>query len=174
MPGSLTTLSTHHKNQLEIFLTEFDVDPSELHGYFCPRSWPIERVVKSLDGWGRGVGLDDGWVPCTTHFWIKDDVIQGVINIRHSLTPSLEEIGGHIGYCVAPTQRRQGVATSMLAAALPLCQRLGITRALLTCDAENVASAKTIERCGGILDREAWSERAQKTQRWYWIDLSSL
>ena len=172
MSASLITLSTQHKAQLDTFLGDFDGDPSELHGYFCPREWPIKQVVESLDGWSRGVGIQEGWVPCTTRFWINDGVLQGVINIRHSLTPSLEEIGGHIGYCVAPTQRRQGVATSMLVATLPLCRELGITRALLTCDAENIASAKTIERCGGVLEREAWSERAQKLQRWYWIDLS--
>ena len=172
MSGSLITLSTQHKAQLESFLSDFDADPSELHGYFCPRDWPVDQIADALDGWSRGEGIQEGWVPCSTRFWCEDDVIQGVINIRHSLTPSLEEVGGHVGYSVAPSQRRRGVATAMLAATLPLCKQLGITRALLTCNADNIGSIKTIERCGGVLDREGWSEREQRTQRWYWIDLN--
>ena len=94
-----------------------------------------------------------------------------MINVRHELSPALREVGGHIGYCVAPAHRRQGVASAMLAAVLPRCRALGIERALVTCDATNQGSRKTIERNGGVLEREAWSERTQTTQRWYWIPL---
>ena len=172
MSGSLISLSAQYETQLESFLSEFDHQPHELHGYFCPRGWEITQVVDSLDAWSRGEWFKEGWVPCTTRFWIEDHVLQGVINIRHQLTPQLEEVGGHIGYCVAPSQRRKGVATSMLTSTLPLCRQLGISRALLTCDADNIASARTIERNGGVLDREGWSDREARTQRWYWIDLS--
>ena len=38
----------------------------------------------------------------------------------------------------------------MLAAALPFAVRLGLDRALITCDEDNVASRRTIERNGGV------------------------
>ena len=172
MSGSLIELSTHHETQIEEFLSDFDANPSELGGYFCPRDWSIKKITETLAGWSRGEGVQAGWVPCTTRFWFDNDTIQGVINIRHTLTPKLKEVGGHVGYSVAPSHRRKGVATSMLAATLPLCRRLGIPQILLTCSADNMASAKTIERCGGLLDKEGWSESERRTQRWYWINLS--
>ena len=172
MPGKLVSLERRHAQELETFLREFDAKPEELHGYFCERNWPIERAVHTLAAWGRGEELQKKRVPCSTWFWEKDAALQGVINVRHYLTASREEWGGHIGYSVAPTHRNKGVATQMLAAVLDHCRQLKIERTLLTCDAENAASWKTIEANGGTLDREAWSERALRTQRWYWIDLT--
>jgi predicted acetyltransferase len=40
----------------------------------------------------------------------------------------------------------------MLAAALPVARSLGIDPALLTCDADNIASRKVIEANGGVLE----------------------
>ena len=172
MSGKLASLETRHQHALEAFLSEFDAQPKELHGYFCERDWPIDRAAHALAAWGRGEELRGGRVPCSTWFWEEDTALQGVINVRHHLTPSLEEWGGHIGYCVAPTHRNKGVATRMLAAVLEPCRQLKIEHALLTCDAENAASWKTIEANGGALDREDWCETAKCTQRWYWIDLA--
>lgn len=45
-------------------------------------------------------------------------------------------------------------ATAMLAAALPVARGLGIERALLTCDKDNIGSRKVIEANGGVLDGE--------------------
>ena len=169
MTGRLVTLEMSHAEALESFLVEFDPCPDELHGYFCDRDWPVARIVTELAMWGRGEGIKPGWVPCSTWFWEEAGVLQGVINVRHRLSPQLRVIGGHVGYAVAPSHRRKGVATAMLAAVLPEVWRLGVDRALLTCDADNVASALTIERNGGVLDREAWVESEGKVQRWYWI-----
>ena len=46
--------------------------------------------------------------------------------IRPVLNAYLEKFGGHIGYCVAPSERRKGYATQMLHDILPLCKELGI------------------------------------------------
>jgi predicted acetyltransferase len=73
------------------------------------------------------------------------------IAIRHRLTDRLRQAGGHIGYDVRPSARRRGYATMMLREALPIARGLGVTAALLTCDIDNVASRKVIERVGGVL-----------------------
>ena len=170
-PGKLVPLSLDHKHALEVFLCEFDGCRDELHGYFCDRGASIDAAVQLLSDWGRGQSLGDGWVPCSTWFWESEGVLQGVINVRHRLTPRLEEMGGHIGYSVAPSHRRKGVATAMLREVLAHCRALAIRRALLTCNAANEASARTIESNGGVLDREGWCELEQREQRWYWIAL---
>jgi predicted acetyltransferase len=93
-------------------------------------------------------------VPCTTWWWIEGQDYLGRIALRHRLTPRLREAGGHIGYDVRPTARRQGHATAMLAAVLPVAQSLGIDRALLTCLPDNAASQRVIESAGGVLEDE--------------------
>jgi predicted acetyltransferase len=104
----------------------------------------------------------EGWVPCTTLWWVDGEEYLGRIAVRHRLTPWLREIGGHIGYDVRPTARRRGHATAMLRAALPVARALGIEEALVTCDTDNVASRRVIEACGGVLE----DERNDKLRFW--------
>jgi predicted acetyltransferase len=91
-------------------------------------------------------------VPRTTLWWVSGDEYLGRVSIRHRLTGHLREIGGHIGCDIRPSVRQCGHATAMLAAALPVARSLGITRALLTCDEDNIASRKVIEANSGVLE----------------------
>jgi predicted acetyltransferase len=106
------------------------------------------------------------FVPTTTLWWIDGDTFLGRLSIRHRLAPG--EIGlrnGHIGYEVRPSARRQGHATAMLGAALPWARRVGLESALVTCDDDNEASRRTIERNGGVPD-EPIDEKLR-----FWITL---
>jgi predicted acetyltransferase len=94
----------------------------------------------------------DGHVPATNLWLMDSDDYLGRIAIRHRLTDQLRRAGGHIGYDVRPSSRRLGHATAMLKAALPVARSLGISSALVTCDIDNVASRKVIERNGGVLE----------------------
>jgi predicted acetyltransferase len=96
----------------------------------------------------------DGWVPATHLWYVDGDVWLGRVVIRHRLTPTLLEKGGHIGYDVRPSMRRRGHATAMLRLALPIAHDLGIRSALITCDVGNTASRKVIEANGGVLEDE--------------------
>lgn len=99
-----------------------------------------------------------GRVPESTLWWVEtgpeapEPTYLGGIRIRHHLTAYLREVGGHIGYDVRPSRRREGHATRMLRAALPHAYALGITSALITCDTDNVASRRVIEANGGVLE----------------------
>ena len=92
-----------------------------------------------------------GHVPSTTLWWVDGDEYLGRLAIRHRLTARLLDLGGHIGYDVKPSARRQGHATAMLAAALPVARDLGIDPALITCDESNAGSRRVIEANGGVL-----------------------
>ncbi|ONI71894.1 GNAT family N-acetyltransferase [Kribbella sp. ALI-6-A] len=98
--------------------------------------------------------LPPGLVHQTVLWFTDGDEWLGRLSIRHDLTPALLELGGHIGYVVRPSARRQGHATAMLAQALPIAAELGIDPALLTCDADHDASRKVIEAAGGELEDE--------------------
>lgn len=93
-------------------------------------------------------------VPSSNRWVVRDGRVVGTIAVRHALTPSLGVEGGHIGYAVSPRFRRQGVARAALALGLRLAASRGIERALVTCDVANVASARTIASCGGVLEDE--------------------
>jgi predicted acetyltransferase len=104
----------------------------------------------------------EGHIPSTTLWWVEDDEYLGRVALRHRLTPQLLEVGGHIGYDVRPSARRRGHATAMLRDALPVARSLGIESALLTCDADNVASRKVIEHNSGVLE----DQRGNKLRYW--------
>jgi predicted acetyltransferase len=103
-----------------------------------------------------------GFVPVTNLWWVEGDEFLGRIAIRHRLTPMLREFGGHIGYDIRAGARRRGHATAMLRTALPLAHDLGIDPALLTCDVDNIASRRVIERNGGRLE----DQRDRKLRFW--------
>jgi predicted acetyltransferase len=96
----------------------------------------------------------DGFVPSTTWWWVEGDEYLGRIAVRHRLTNWLREVGGHIGYDVRPSARRQGHATAMLRAVMPLAAGLGVNPALVTCDVDNIASRRVIEANKGELEDE--------------------
>ncbi|MGZ4749784.1 MAG: GNAT family N-acetyltransferase [Oryzihumus sp.] len=101
-------------------------------------------------------------VPDTVLWVVDGEQMLGRVSIRHSLTPFLLEVGGHIGYAVRPSARRRGHASAALRLALAVAHDLGIDPALLTCDEDNTASRLVIERAGGRLD----DVRAGKRRYW--------
>ena len=114
----------------------------------------------------------DRLVPDSVFFCLDDDTNRfvGAVNIRHRLNASLLRSGGHIGDGVRPSERRKGVATRMIAMALEECRRLGIERVLMVCDKGNIASARSIQKNGGVLENEL-DDGGTMIQR-YWIDLN--
>jgi predicted acetyltransferase len=99
----------------------------------------------------------------------EDNKLVGMINIRHTLNEYLYNYGGHIGYSVKRIERRKGYAKEMLKIALDECRKFEMKKVLLTCASDNIASAKVIKSCGGILENEV-PEDEILIQR-YWIEL---
>lgn len=105
-----------------------------------------------------------------TYWWIAEgDTYLGAIDLRHYLNALLLDAGGHIGYSVRPSARRRGVAGAALEGVLYEARLMGMDRVLLTCDPDNAASVRTIERAGGAL--EDVRETLIGPKRRYWIDL---
>jgi predicted acetyltransferase len=103
-----------------------------------------------------------GFVCQTSWWWTEGEEYIGRISMRHELNDHLREWGGHIGYDVRRSRRREGHATRMLAAVLVEAAGRGIDLALLTCDADNVASQKVIRANGGALA----DQRGEKLRFW--------
>ena len=58
----------------------------------------------------------------------------------------------------------------MINLALEECKKLGIEKVLMTCDKDNIASAKSIMNNGGVLENEFINSDGIVEQR-YWIFL---
>lgn len=111
-------------------------------------------------------------VPDSTFLCLEEESGQmvGAVNIRHWLNDSLLLNGGHIGDGVRPSRRREGIGTRMVALALEECRRMDIQRVLMVCDRENVASRKTIQRNGGVLENEVLVDGVLEQRFWIALD----
>ena len=143
--------------------------------------WDLDHVDVTAEGCGAVVAhllaqrdpateLPEGKVHCT-YLWILDtgdgaDEFVGFLALRHSLTPWLLEEGGHIGYAVRPSRRREGHATRALTLALGQAAALGLERVLLTVEEDNAGSRGVIEHAGGVY------EDSRRGKRRYWIPTS--
>jgi predicted acetyltransferase len=94
----------------------------------------------------------NGWVPYTVKWIVEGDEYVGRVSLRHVLTDSLLTWGGHIGYGVRPSARGRGAATAGLAEMVAVAAGMGIDPVLVTCDVDNEASRRTIERNGGVYE----------------------
>ena len=118
----------------------------------------------------------ENYVPSDVYLGVRksDNKLIGIIDIRKGLTDFLYNYGGNIGYSVIPDERRKGYATEMLKQILSKCKSMNINRVLLSCDKENIGSAKTIIANGGVLENEVVDEvglsKSGIIQR-YWISL---
>ena len=132
-----------------------------------------EEAIHNLKNHAEGFDLPEGGVPCTAYWLLSGDrVLLGEVHIRHRLTPALENYGGHIGYMVRPGGRGKGHATRMLAFALEKAAAMGLEKVMLTCEPDNIASARVIQKNGGRLINEPVAAGCRPVFR-YWIDLKT-
>ncbi|GIF66769.1 GNAT family N-acetyltransferase [Asanoa ishikariensis] len=102
----------------------------------------------------------------TPRWIVEDGKVLGGIALRHVYDDDL----GQIGYGIRPSARRRGLASWALAEMLREARTtLGLDRVLIPCLEDNIASARTIERNGGVL--EGIRDTGEVKVRRYWISL---
>ncbi|MFE7741579.1 GNAT family N-acetyltransferase [Nocardia sp. NPDC057455] len=107
-------------------------------------------VARLADESGRASDRT-GRARCTYRWIVEGDKVLGGIALRRGLDDFVRW-AGHIGYGIRPSARRRGLATWALGRMLDEADKLGMDRVLIVCAADNIASAKTIERQGGVLE----------------------
>jgi predicted acetyltransferase len=124
-----------------------------------------------VEQFSAGRDLPPGSVRSDEYWLISNGRLIGRSGIRHRLTPSLENEGGNIGYDIRPSERRKRYGTLILKLALEKARDLGLNKVLVTCDEDNLGSAKIIERNGGVLSGKGVAEKSGKPILQYWIEL---
>jgi predicted acetyltransferase len=139
--------------------------------------WNREKEPTSLEDYilltsqnSKGENVPEGWVPSSTFWLIDNGEFVGHTNLRHTLNESLKEIGGHIGYYIRPSARGKGYGTKILELALIEAKKLGIQKVLVSCNEDNLASKRVIEKNKGLL-QDRIAKDGEPFLR-FWIDLS--
>ncbi len=137
------------------------------HGY---EAW-LKEVERKADVARK----KPGEITASTFFYVRedDDRIFGMVNIRYGLNEFLFNEGGHIGYSIRPSEQGKGYATQMLEQALWFCQFIGLDQVLVICEKNNVASARVIQKCGGVMENEIYSEHYDEVLQRYWIAIEN-
>lgn len=138
-----------------------------------------QMVLTDCDGFLQLLTNDDagttpGRVRQTSYWAMEAGILVGAIRLRYTLTPSLRQVGGNIGYDVRPSWRNQGYATHMLALTLLRAREAGLDEVMVTCDVDNIASARVIEKNGGVLQFQGLIEGYSEPIAHYWIQLTDI
>ena len=165
----LVKLNEEYKEQLNEMMEEWWYADEKIVPYAIRKKdyHNFEEYIESLEEKDES----NGRVPDSTFFCLDTDTntFVGAVNIRHYLNESLLLNGGHIGDGVRPSRRGEGIATKMIAMALEECKKLGIYKVLMVCDKDNIASRRTIEKNGGILENEI--EVDGVIEQRFWINI---
>lgn len=128
----------------------------------------FDDVIAEFQREADGVDLGPGRVRSDFLVAEVNGEVVGRTSIRYELTEFLRQLGGHVGFGVAPGHRRRGYATAILQQSLERLHDRGVEDVLVTCDDTNSASAAVIERCSGILEKTVDRPDGGLTRR-YWI-----
>ncbi|WP_428774424.1 GNAT family N-acetyltransferase [Vibrio sp.] len=155
------------------FYNDFALNDAENSDYYLEGESNFSKYVQRLSDEANGVNLREGYVPCS-HFWLvnSDKVIIGAIRVRHNINNDFLSLeAGHIGYDIAPSHRGKGYGKLMLKLALPKARALGLDKALLIADEDNIPSRKVIEANGGKFEKIVMGQVFANPLARYWIPL---
>ena len=168
----LIRLTKQYESQLIEMLDEWEADIRDNHSRRSP--WAIfqgdwhdfDRYLAELD---VDENPDEGLVPESVLFLLNEekDRLVGAVGIRHRLNDYLLREGGHIGGGIRPIERNRGYGSKMLRLALDECRAMGMGRVLVVCDKDNIPSARTIVKNGGVLEDERMNSKGVLVQRYY-------
>ncbi|NHJ03289.1 MAG: GNAT family N-acetyltransferase [Candidatus Heimdallarchaeota archaeon] len=107
----------------------------------------FQNYLADLYKYSKGIDLPQGEVTTSTFWLIDKEEVVGVVRIRHQEIES----AGHIGYDISPDHRKRGYGDQILKLALVKAREIGIEEVILTCNINNIASRKIIEKNNGKL-----------------------
>ena len=139
------------------------------------------EASQDFEGFLRRIALEEqaqvlapGRVPGSQYWLVSEGRLLGCSRLRYWLTPDLAYEGGHVGYDIRPSARGCGFGTTLLTLTKERAAAMGVARLRITCDADNRASLRVIEKNGGILDAVVPSRTRDKMICQYWVETRRL
>jgi predicted acetyltransferase len=143
---------------------EYDVTAEQLGARF-------EDLIRKLAADKDPANAPPGEVASEDFFLMEGDVWIGKLTFRPRINAKYLHSGGHIGYEIRPSKRRQGYGTALLRLGLDKARERGLDRVLLTCNEDNIGSRKVIEANGGRLENAVVVEGQTVKKLRFWISL---
>ena len=169
----LTFPTIEYKQQLLDYREQFANEEDGIHGSSgLAFAESIEQWLVEIDNARDIATVREGWVPAEQYIALNEEnQIVGMLNFRKILNEFLLQSAGHIGYSVAPSERRKGYATKMLELALLEAPKFGLSKILITCNDDNLGSIGVIENNGGVLEDVRIDPHDNELTRRYWITI---
>ena len=92
--------------------------------------------------------------PTVTFLFYAQDVPVGCIGIRTLIDEKWKVWSGNLYFVIRKSERGKGYGSRMLSLALEECRTLGMAEVYVNASAGNTASARVIEKNGGVLTGE--------------------
>ncbi|WP_142412864.1 GNAT family N-acetyltransferase [Hathewaya massiliensis] len=131
-------------------------------------------IFEKIQNFKTGKNLPLNYVKATYLWLVEDDEFIGEVSIRHELTDSLLCFGGNIGYGIRYSKWNKGYGTIMLSLALKYAKEvIGLEKVLITCNDNNLGSARVIEKNFGVLQDKIINviDGVERITRRYWIEI---
>lgn len=129
-----------------------------------------DAVLKVVDDYSKGklFGYDiDYFESSDFYFVIDDNVLIGMVEIRHNLKPLGQQTKGHFACGIRPSKRKQGYALKATECMIEKLKEDGIEEAIVCYYFENDISSKVIEKLDFKYRDSVISEANQKEIRCY-------
>ena len=171
---SLRFLRDEDEASFKKAIQEFEAaHPTYQFAFHWDENGSFPEYVQKTRNWHKGLDLQEGSVPASYLVGVVGGEVVGRLSLRQALNEFLEKVGGHIGYCVVPRFQGKGYATQMLLTSMKFCREVGLERVLVTCNIDNQASQRIIQKCGGEFEGITNLPELNKQKRRYWINVPS-
>ncbi|ADL50724.1 GNAT family N-acetyltransferase [Clostridium cellulovorans] len=166
----LTEPNEKYKRSFENYILAYKKINDE--NYFNKYKRALENFYEYLNylkEHSEGKNLPQGYVATSTFWLIDREEVVGVVRVRHQEV----DTAGHIGYDISPDYRNKGYGFQILKLALKKAAKIGIKDAIVTCNIENIASKKIIEKNNGKFLETIFDEEEDEHLYKYSINLTS-
>jgi predicted acetyltransferase len=160
----------YRQTLLEAF-EEFQANGENLEVDLTLLAERLEELLAWIEAQQDPSTVDPGQLPFFDYWLIDHEEWIGKLTLRPQINEQFLVSGGHIGYEIRPSKRRQGYGTLLLRLGLEKAREHGLCRVLLTCDETNVGSKKIIQANGGRYENAVPQEGTSVKKLRYWIDL---
>lgn len=182
MTLQLTTPKQEYLPSVRAAITEYAVAPSEFEIHAVRKMIDAAQTdfatyFETVRNESLGINLKPNHVPHTTFWLVDDNKYIGTFDLRHTLTPNLEQVGGHIAYQIRPSEQGKGYAFAGLKLCLEKAHQIGLEKVLITCPQKNLASYavmhKAMLKIGGIEAPHAVVNGIGERRVWIWTQKRS-